>query len=1072
MVITKNLIPENEQLRLQALHGYNILDTFPEGKFDDITKLISQICEVPIAYISLIDANRQWFKSRVGLRFEELPRDISFSQYTLLGQDIFEVCDTHESEIFRENQLVLNSPYIRFYAGMPLTTPEGYNIGALVVVDDVPKKLTEVQRLALNTLAKHVITHLELRKKNSELLDEVYALSETAIENVTNELNSYKIALDETAGVIISDKNGLITFVNEETCRASKFSREELIGKDSTIFDSGFHPDEFFANLWETITKGEIWKGKINNQAKDGTYYWTETIVVPFLDKNNEPLKFISIKKDITKQIFEENRLDKFFDLSIDYFCLANTRGYFEKISSVFSKELGFSNEELLSRPFFDFIHEEDLEKTQLEIQNLGLGIPTINFETRFKCKDGSYKLLSWHASADKESGMLYATARDISLMRAIDEENKRLSLVAKKTDNIVIITDKYRKVEWVNKACETKTGYTLEEFIGTSPGKLVQYEDTDPQTINKIRECLEQNVPFKGEIKNRSKSGNKYWLELGISPVFNEEGEVKNFISIGSDITEKKEKILQINTLMETQIAIFNGVSHAVMFTSMSGKIIRTNKACLDLLGYTEEEVINNMNLTDFHLQSEITKRADDLSKELNKEISADFMALAAKTCEKEGAEANEWTYLTKEGKQIPVWVSITCIKNTKGEPIGFFSAAEDYTQKKQAELDLLNAKNMAVQAAEVKDSFLANMSHEIRTPLNAIIGFTELLTQLDLPTTIYEYVDHIHVAGDNLLNIINDILDTSKIESGQLVIESQPFSLKVTLKHVYDLLKNKTTNKKLDFNLLLDANMPEYVMGDKGRLNQIMMNLAGNSLKFTEEGEVTISVKKVEETEDTVSLRFSVKDTGIGIPEDKQVAIFERFRQAEESTTRKFGGTGLGLNIVKQLIELQKGEIHVKSKLGEGSEFFFLLTFPKVKSEVVARQTESFKPSKPSRSLSVLLCEDNRMNQLLAAKVIENFGFELDIANNGQEGIDLLAKKKYDLVLMDLQMPVKDGYQTTIYIRQELKMDIPIIAMTAHSLVGEQTKCFDLGMNAYVAKPFKQKELIDKIKEVCNLT
>jgi CheY-like chemotaxis protein len=248
-------------------------------------------------------------------------------------------------------------------------------------------------------------------------------------------------------------------------------------------------------------------------------------------------------------------------------------------------------------------------------------------------------------------------------------------------------------------------------------------------------------------------------------------------------------------------------------------------------------------------------------------------------------------------------------------------------------------------------------------------------------------------------------------------------------------------------------------------------MMNLAGNSLKFTEEGEVIISVKKVEETEETVSLRFSVKDTGIGIPEDKQVAIFERFRQAEESTTRKFGGTGLGLNIVKQLIELQKGKIQVKSTLGKGSEFFFVLTFPKVKSEVVARQSESFKPTKPSRSLSVLLCEDNRMNQLLAAKVIENFGFELDIANNGQEGLDLLAKKKYDLVLMDLQMPVKDGYQTTVHIRQELKMDIPIIAMTAHSLVGEQTKCFDLGMNAYVAKPFKQKELIDKIKEVCDL-
>lgn len=381
---------------------------------------------------------------------------------------------------------------------------------------------------------------------------------------------------------------------------------------------------------------------------------------------------------------------------------------------------------------------------------------------------------------------------------------------------------------------------------------------------------------------------------------------------------------------------------------------------------------------------------------------------------------------------------------------------------QTKNIELDA--QKKIAERAVLAKDSFLANMSHEIRTPLNAIIGFTDLLAQTELDETQRDYIESVQVAGENLLLIVNDILDLSKIESGSLQIDSEPFNLKKTLKHVYNLLKVKA-HKDVEFNLFLDAEMPDTVIGDQGRLNQILVNLIGNALKFTVDGDVTVAVKKVDETKDSYSLRFSVKDTGIGIPEVKLKTIFERFTQAEESTTRRFGGTGLGLNIVKQLIELQNAEIQVKSKEGRGSEFFFIISYKKADNVATAVKTLS---KNELGKLKILLCEDNVLNQKLAKSVIQNFGFDLDIAENGEEGIELLSKNTYDLILMDLQMPIKDGYQTTQHIRDELKLDIPIIAMTAHSLVGEQERCYKVGMNGYVPKPFKQAALLKAIKTV----
>ncbi|WP_347053540.1 GAF domain-containing hybrid sensor histidine kinase/response regulator [Flavobacterium olei] len=373
----------------------------------------------------------------------------------------------------------------------------------------------------------------------------------------------------------------------------------------------------------------------------------------------------------------------------------------------------------------------------------------------------------------------------------------------------------------------------------------------------------------------------------------------------------------------------------------------------------------------------------------------------------------------------------------------------------------ELASQKKIAECAVAAKDVFLANMSHEIRTPLNAITGFTELLAQTKLNRQQLAFVKNVHTAGEHLLLIVNNILDLSKIESGGLSLDLRPFGLKEALLRVHELLKVKA-REGVEFNLYLSVDLPEMVSGDQVRLTQILINLAGNALKFTQSGEVTLAVKKIKETVDNFQIRYSVKDTGIGIPKDRLEYIFERFTQAEQGTSRKYGGTGLGLSIVKQLLELHGSKIEVRSAEGLGSEFFFTITYQKIAPQ--APQDESPLYNDLGR-LRILLCEDNHLNQRLARHVTDGFCFDLDIADNGKDGIQLLSTNSYDLILMDLHMPNYDGYQTASYIRGELKNPIPIIAITAVSALGERDRCLTAGMNGYVSKPFKAYELLEAI-------
>jgi len=368
--------------------------------------------------------------------------------------------------------------------------------------------------------------------------------------------------------------------------------------------------------------------------------------------------------------------------------------------------------------------------------------------------------------------------------------------------------------------------------------------------------------------------------------------------------------------------------------------------------------------------------------------------------------------------------------------------------------------------EAAILKEQFMANMSHEIRTPMNSILGFTSLLKRSRLSEEQHQYVQNIHSSGENLLALVNDILDLSKIEAGMMSIEETKFSLRSLMNSVAAMFSEKIKEKGLQFSINIDQNIPDILCGDAIRLTQILVNLLNNAVKFTEVGSVSLNAEPLSVTQDKTRIKIVVSDTGIGIAPDKQKRVFERFHQAEAETTRRFGGTGLGLSIVKQLIDIQNGTIELQSEPGKGSTFTVELEFklPDLEKMFNGAITTAYEPVSLENT-RVLIAEDHPMNQQLVSRLMESWHIPYKLVENGHEAIHELRNNDYSLVLMDIQMPEMDGYTATNIIRNEMKLHLPIIAMTAHAMAGEKEKCLQLGMNDYISKPLKETVLYNLI-------
>jgi PAS domain S-box-containing protein len=437
------------------------------------------------------------------------------------------------------------------------------------------------------------------------------------------------------------------------------------------------------------------------------------------------------------------------------------------------------------------------------------------------------------------------------------------------------------------------------------------------------------------------------------------------------------------------------------------------------------------------------------------------------------------------KDGKLTDVLFNGSVYKDDKGNVSGVVVVARDITEQKKIETQLNEAivfaemateiaeiakgkaevsMNTAENAVKAKQQFLSNMSHEIRTPMNAIIGFTKVLLKTELSAKQKEYLTAIKMSGDALIVLINDILDLAKVDAGKMIFEQTPFKMALSISAMLHLFETKIQEKNLQLIKNYDSRIPQVLVGDPVRLHQIILNLISNAVKFTSKGSITVNVSLLSDDDKKVTIEFSVKDTGIGIPENKIDKIFENFQQASSGTSRLYGGTGLGLAIVKQLVEPQGGSIRVESQINEGSTFSFTLSFLKT-SEDAEQQVALEEPDVDNSNIKVLVVEDIPLNQLLMKTLLDDFGFERDMASNGRIAIEKMETKEFDVILMDLQMPEMNGFEATDYIRNTLKSTIPIIALTADVTTVDLAKCRAVGMNDYIAKPVDERILYSKI-------
>ena len=668
----------------------------------------------------------------------------------------------------------------------------------------------------------------------------------------------------------------------------------------------------------------------------DGETRWISASGHSVYDDHGHSVKMIGVCLDSTERkrvdlLAAEAKRDfeRFFNLIPDLACIVSTDGYFKKVNPAWETTLGYAQDEVFRTPMLEFIHPEDLERTVNEASKQSRDYRTKHFVNRYRCKDGSYRLFDWTTTFNRDDSTRFGVARDITEQRlseeSLRESEERFRIMADSCPTMIWVSDADGRILMTNRTSREFFGATFEQTAETGQGRLLIHPDDQQEYLDKFRLAVRDRTPFRAEARLQRSDGQWRWI-----------------------------------------------VSYAEPRMSLSGEFL------------------------------------------------------------------------------------------------GHVGISPDITDRKQSEVALQKAKEAAEGANRSKSEFLANMSHEIRTPMNGVIGLTDLALDTELTSEQRGYLEGVKSSADSLLRILNDILDFSKIEAGKLEFETIEFDLRQTVVAVLKVLGAHAASKDLELACDLGPDVPSRVLGDPGRLRQILVNLTGNAIKFTERGEVVIRVEQSPGSGEGVQLHFSVSDTGIGIPPDKQQHVFSAFAQADSSSTRNFGGTGLGLTISSQLVELMGGRIWLESEEGKGSTFHFTVRLGIAPVQLPQVDISLLKGQ------SILVVDDNDANRHILDKMLSNSGLRTTLADSGSAALEALKHaaetgNPFALVVLDVHMPGMDGFALTQRIKADPQFGaVNIVLLTASIQKGDADRCRDLGVSACLDKPVGEMELLDALGKI----
>lgn len=1023
-------MPPNENQRLESLKLHELLDLKKDPELDIFAEAACLITDCPVAIIGVMEADHQRIQSCVGMDVDFVPRRETVCQYTIMSRDVLIIEDTFLDERTSSKRMIIDGN-IRFYAGVPLVDENGLVLATICVVDFVPKSLSDKQIVSLKNLGKAVTKTLLRRRENiqAEYFSEIFNVTNNLICVLKND-QVFKDVNPAFEALFHKSKSELVYLKLSDVLGNSTDLQQKL---DVLSYNSG----GFTATTITTLDDQE------------------ELFIEWYFKPNRQNTEIIGFGRNITHDIEEHRKLESserrfrnFFENAIGLMSMHDLDGKILAVNEKGREILDFSPEDVGNLSLQQLVPPQHLENLNDYMQRIiEKGEDTGTMILRTKTGKDIYWMYNNMLETD-ENGKQYVVSTALNMTERIQLERDLIY-----TQKILVQTNlvasvggwevnlKTNKIFWSEST--KKIHQVPENYVPDFESAVGFYdEESKPKIEYLFTQAVQEGIPYDEELRLKKFDGSLIWVRVKGIPEF-EDGVCVRVFGIIQDIDQSKNTYLELEK-KEAMLRYFvNYVPAAVAMLDNNLNYISVSKRWLQEFHDNCSDIIGQ-NLY-----------------EVNPNIPDERRAIYTKALQGQ-AYKNENQKFEIPGESTPQHFNWEVIPwhLSNGTVGGVVISTQNITNSVKINQELKEAKTLADLASKAKSEFLANMSHEIRTPLNGVIGFSDLLLKTPLTDMQVQYLNYISDSGNSLLSIINDILDFSKIESGKLELFIDRYNVYDLANHVVNIILYQAQSKGLELLLNIEQGLPNAVWIDEARIKQVLINLLGNAVKFTEVGEIEFAVSRLKQNDEKITLRFSVRDTGIGIPKERQKRIFDAFTQEDSSVSKKYGGTGLGLTISNNLLKYMGTNLMLESEKEKGSVFYFDIEVPYDKDDLQENDDDMTEIGR------VLVVDDNQNNRTILQHMLAYKNIKSEAAANGLEAIQLLMNgERFDMILMDYHMPVLSGLETIEKIKELFKIQeemIPLIVLHTSSEENEFISAFRKDDKSYcLLKPIKSDEL-----------